>query len=117
MLPWSKNPNSYELVCNLGGIANFKLNFYVGLCAFEADSETRQTTFYNNLIEDNAKTYLNIVSDKPINCFDYRLAIQEWNIAYIAARDTEVISRFTNDPTFTVTFKNSEVTVFKVVNK
>jgi hypothetical protein len=110
-----QNPDAYELVCNLGGTSNVKLSFFVGLCPFTPDSETPQTTFYNSLIENNTKTYLNVVSDAPINCFDYRLALAEWNISYIAARDLQVISRFINDPTFTVVFRNSEVTVLKVV--
>ncbi len=108
--------DAYLLVCSLHGGETAQLRFYVGLCPFSADSQTASADYWNSLIESNAKTYLETVSDQPINCFDYRAAISQWNISYIAITDSKMISRFLNDPTFEVAFENSEVTIFKVVN-
>jgi hypothetical protein len=110
-----ENADSYELVCNLAGNSNTKFTFYVGLCPYSADSDAAQTGDYNSLIENNNLTYLDIVSDTPINCFDYRAAIREWNIAYVIVRDPEAVSRFIDDPMFEAAFKNSQVTIFKIV--
>ena len=110
-----QNPDFYELIYNLHGDSNAQISFFVGLCPFNADSETTQVDYWNSLIENNSKTYLNTVSDSPLNCFDYQAAIKEWNISYIALTDLEMIPRFSSDPTFELVFKNSQVAIFKVI--
>ena len=110
-----QNPDFYELIYNLHGESNAQISFFVGLCPFNADSETTQVDYWNSLIENNSKTYLNTVSDSPLNCFDYQAAIKEWNISYIALTDLEMIPRFSSDPTFELVFKNSQVAIFKVI--
>jgi hypothetical protein len=112
-----ENADSYELVFNLQGAANTKLSFYVGLCPYSSDSATPSTDYYKSLVENNTRTYLDTVSDAPINCFDYRAAIREWNISYVVVMDPVAASRFLKDPMFTVAFSNSQVTVFKTVEK
>ena len=84
-----ENPDNYELVYNLGGNSAAVASFFVGLCPFERNDTANQTGSYNSLIENNANTYLNIVSDQPITCFDYRAAIREWNISYIVVREPQ----------------------------
>ena len=86
----------------------------MGLCPFNVDVESNQAEYWNSLIETNSKTYLNLVSDSPLNCFDYQEAISQWNISYIVIRDFASIPRFSDDPTFTLVFKNEEVSIFKV---
>ena len=56
----------------------------------------------------------NLTEDLLFGVFDYRKAIVDWNIAYIACRDFAVIPKFANDPTFSRVFINEEVSVFKV---
>ncbi|MGD6851640.1 MAG: hypothetical protein ACQCN6_06235 [Candidatus Bathyarchaeia archaeon] len=107
---------AYLLVCNLRGSSTAQMRFYVGLCPFTVDAQTPGIDYWNSLIENNSKTYLDSVSNQPINCFDYRTAISQWNISYIALTDSKLIPRFSDDPTFEPAFENSEVTVFKVVN-
>jgi hypothetical protein len=106
--------DSYELVFNLDGQADTKLSFYVGLCPYISGLETPSVDYYNSLIENNSKSYNNVVYDMPINCFDYQTAIRQWNISYVALRDPGAISRLMYDPAFEVAFSNSQVTVFKV---
>lgn len=112
-----ENPDFYQLIYNLKGNSSAQASFFVGLCPFKVEQENNQSNDWNSLIENNSKTYLNTVSDLPLNCFDYQVAIHEWNISYVALRDFEGITRFSNDPTFTMVFKNSQVAIFKVVNR
>jgi hypothetical protein len=109
-----ENPDFYQLIWNLQGNSTAKTSFLVGLCPFNADVESNQAEYWNNLIETNSKTYLNFVSDSPLNCFDYQEAISQWNISYIVIRDFASIPRFSDDPTFTLVFKNAQVAIFKV---
>ncbi|MDR1993182.1 MAG: hypothetical protein LBQ98_06795 [Nitrososphaerota archaeon] len=108
-----ENLEFYELVCNLGGQSKVRFSFFVGLCPFSVESDNPSVGVYEDLIVDNAKTYLDRVADLPLSCFDYQRAIAEWNIDYVVLRDTKEVSRFLNDPLFEVVFKNSEVTIFR----
>jgi hypothetical protein len=109
-----ENPDAYELVFNLAGKSTTEISFYVGLCQFNADGATNQNGFYKELIENNTRNYMNVVSDQKIECFDYRAALQQWNISYVAVRDADVIERFSSDSTFKVAYQNSEVSIFEV---
>lgn len=60
---------------------------------------------------------MDIVSDEPINCFDYQAALRQNNIGYIVLRDSEITNRFKEDPTFKEVFDNSEVSVYEVIKK
>ena len=51
----------------------------------------------------------------PLNSFDYRMAIRQWNISYIAVSDSELNSRFSNDPIYETAFKNEQITIYKIV--
>ncbi len=110
-----ENADFYELVCNLKGQSSAQFSFFIGLYPFVAESENPQTDFYYSLIENYSKTYLEKVSDSPLNYFDYQAAIKQWSISYVVLRDSEAVARFTDDPTFELAFRNSEVAVFKVV--
>jgi len=110
-----ENPDFYEVVCNLGGQSKVEFSFFVGLCPYEATLDNPQIDFYNSLIEYNTKTYRNTVGDLPINYFDYKEAVEKWNIDYIVLRDTQDVNRFLNDPMFELIFKNSETTIFRVI--
>jgi hypothetical protein len=109
-----QNPDSYELVYNLGGNSTANVNFFVGLCQFNPDLELTELNYLNSFIENNTQNYFNKTVDLPLSCFDYRAAIKQWNISYIAVRDATQIPRFTNDPTFSLAFKNDEVAIFKI---
>jgi hypothetical protein len=112
-----QNADSYELVFSLGGKTSAQATFYAGLYPFKpnnSDIGISQSSFYEGLIGNSTNTYLTKVSDYPVECFDYRAALAQWNIDYIVVRDPTVIERFSTDATFKVAYKNSEVTIFKV---
>jgi hypothetical protein len=106
-----ENPNSYELVFSLDGKNTVQVQFYVGLCPIPADAESDAL---QGLVANNTKTYLTAISDLPLDYFDYKATIEEWNVSYIVARDSDAISRLANDSLFSLVFKNSEIAIFKV---
>jgi len=46
--------------------------------------------------------------------FNYQAELKINNISYVAVRDSEMIMKFANDPTFSLVFINNEVSIFKV---
>ena len=112
-----ENPNSYELVYNLGGKSTVQVQFFVGLDNYQAYAANIQVKNLQDLILNNTKTYLTKVSNSPLTFFDYKTAIQEWNISYIIVRNTESISRLVKDPILNLVFNNNEVAIFKVKHK
>ena len=109
-----ENPNSYELVCNLDGKTSVQAQFYVGLSQYQAYPENTQTKYLQSLITSNKETYLHRVSNESIDFFDYKTAIEEWNISYIIIRNAATIPRLAKDSLFSLVFKNSEVAIFEV---
>ena len=110
-----QTPDFYELIYNLQGKSTAEISFFVGLSQFNPDFETNQADYWNSLIENNSQSYLDKISDLPLNCFDYQAAIRDWKISYIAIRDFDSIPRFTDDPMFTLVFKNDQVAIFKII--
>jgi hypothetical protein len=113
-ITFQENAEFYELICNLEGNSNAVLQFYVGLVPFEPNSDIDQASYHKSLIENNTRTYLEKVSDYPINCFDYKAAINQYNISYVAVQDSSSLPRFQDDPTYSLAFKNNEVSIYKV---
>ena len=109
-----QNSDFYDLIYNLDGNSTAQITFSVGLSQFNPDLELTQLNYLNSLIENNTQNYQNKISDLPLTCFDYRAAIQQWNISYIALRDLTQLPRFADAPLFTLDFKNDEVAIFKV---
>jgi hypothetical protein len=113
----SENPSSLELLYNLGGKFEAEMQFFVGVYQYRSNpnlTEKAQADYIQNLIANNTKSYLNKVSDLPLDIFDYRVSIIDWNISYILLRDPESIPRFANDPLFSLVFINKDVAVLMV---
>ena len=54
------------------------------------------------------------ISDLSLDVFDYQKAVSDWNISYVACRDSEILPKFVNDPVFSLVFINDEVAIFTV---
>lgn len=83
------------------------------------DSKTEKTL--NELMMKNLDGYQKEVDDKTketlpktLYVFDYKEALTERDISYVAVRDPEIISKFVNDPAYDLLFINNEVKIFKV---
>jgi hypothetical protein len=110
-----ENPESYQLIFNLQGNSTSEITFFVGLYEFNPHSESNQANYWNSLIENKSKRYLDKTLDLPLNCFDYQTAIKDWNISYIVLRSFEAIPRFSDDSMFALVFKNEKVAIFKTI--
>ncbi len=52
--------------------------------------------------------------NEPIVTFDYKTAMQQYNVSYVVNRDLALNPKFECDPVFNLVFINSEVAIFKV---
>ena len=64
------------------------------------------------MLADNLSSSQEKIADLPIEVFDYRTALQEFNVSYIACRKTDLIPKFANDPAFSLVFINDDVAIF-----
>jgi len=111
-----QNRDFYELIFNLNGNSTAEASFFVGNCQFNPDYAVTQADYWNSLIENNSKSHLNVAADLSLQFFDYQVAIRQRNISYIVMRDSESAQRFFGDPLFSLVYKNSKVSVFKVLD-
>jgi hypothetical protein len=52
--------------------------------------------------------------DENYYVFDYRQALQEWNVSYVVCRVSSMYPKYLDDPMFSLVFINEEVAIFKV---
>ena len=115
-----ENPSGLEFRYNLHGDAFAQIQLFVSafsvsdLQSIYQDVVIWENPYLNELMTNNTKTYLNPVGDSSIEVFDYRKALGDWNISYVACRDSAILPKFSRDPIFSTVFINTEVAVFKV---
>ncbi len=76
--------------------------------------DPRTITGLAQVMEDNVASYQMRVKAPELDVFDYRKALADWNVFYIAVRDSEIIPKFARDPAFSLLFINDEVAIFIV---
>jgi hypothetical protein len=114
-----ENPSSLEITYNLGGNSAGEMNFYAGVYEYKANpsselTEDEQEAFYEELVANHTRTYLDKLSDSPLDIFDYRQALTAQNVSYVVIRDSEQFPRLAKDPMFSLVFINNEVAIFQV---
>jgi hypothetical protein len=73
--------------------------------------------FLAKLINYNAEFYQQPKQppqDRELVVFDYKEALEEWNVSYLAVRDAAINLKFTGDPKFSLVFISGEVAIFAV---
>jgi hypothetical protein len=65
-------------------------------------------------MSENLASYLKKAQGLDLDVFDYKATLSEWNISYVAIRNSEIIPKFASDPAFSLLFINNEVAVFNV---
>jgi hypothetical protein len=108
-----ENPDFYELVFRLNGSPMSQALFYVGYSQYTAIGGN-QTSSLQTLIAQNTQNYNKPTVNLPLGVFNYQVAMEKWNISYVAIRGSELVPRFAEDQSFSLVFKNSEVSVFRV---
>ena len=118
-----ENPSGLWLSYNLQGKSSGTIQLFVS--AFSVSdkpefyqNEATKAKFINDILSDNLQSYLNPNQngnqDLDIDVFDYRNALSDWNVSYVAVRDSEIIPKFARDPAFSLLFINDEVAIFMV---
>jgi hypothetical protein len=120
-----ENPSGLEFVYNLHGNTSAELQLFVSAfsvsdspATYPADTLIWENPYLNGLLDGNVANYLFPDQDQSrataLDALDYRAALVDWNISYIACRDSGLYPKFAKDPAFSTVFINNEVAVFKV---
>jgi hypothetical protein len=114
-----ENPSSLEMVYNMNGNALGEMGFYAGVYQYAENPkpdtpQEQQSAYFQAIVTSHTQTYLDKLSDAPLDVFDYRQALIEQNVSYVAVRDSEQFPRFAKDPAFSLVFINNEVAIFQV---
>ncbi|MEM2108273.1 MAG: hypothetical protein QXL10_03195 [Candidatus Bathyarchaeia archaeon] len=123
-----ENPCIFELDYNLGGASKAEIQLLASAFSVTNDPDVyknSKTTERNMtaIVVENLKAFkeghlLKLPQENTANCtidvFNYKEALSNWHISYIACRDLELIPKFARDPTFNLVFINDEVAIFEV---
>ncbi|MCW4046437.1 MAG: glycosyltransferase family 39 protein [Candidatus Bathyarchaeota archaeon] len=115
-----ENPCIFELDYNMQGKTRGEIQFSATAYSVTDRLEYYQSPevtadYFNKIIIENLNTYQKIAPDSPaLDVFDYRKAVADWNVSYIACRDSEIMPKFADDPAFGLVFINDAVAVFMV---
>jgi hypothetical protein len=114
------NPCIFLLDYNLQGKAKAEIQMTVSAYSVSDNleiyqSQEKKDQYFNDIIRGNLDSYQGRAPDSPlVNVFDYQKAVDDWDISYIACRDSKVIPKFAKDPTFNLVFINTDVAIFMV---
>ena len=117
---FESNPLILDLRYNLQGEPKADLALSVAAYSVSDDlsyyrDQATKEQFFDRLMTENLASRGTPISDSPVECFDYRTAVQAYNVSYVVVRDfVDVAPRFENDPAFSRVFINDEVAVFMV---
>jgi hypothetical protein len=114
-----ENPCILGLLYNLQGESKGEIQISVSAYSVTDDPQYYQNPeitadYFNKIITDNLNSSQEPISDLPLDVFNYQKAMNDWNISYIACRDSEIIPKFVNDPAFSLVFINNDVAIFMV---
>ena len=122
----NQNPSGLGFYYNLHGDSSAEIQLFVSAFSVSDTQSLYENTvpsenpYLNNILDENVKEYLNPQKDGDsklsLDFFDYRKALFDWRISFIACRDSSVMKKFLDDPIFSRVFINHEVAVFKVRN-
>ena len=114
-----ENPCILELDYNLQGRSKGEIQISVSAYSVTDDPKIYQDPeikagYFNEIITKNLNLPQEPIADLPLDVFDHQKAVQDWNISYVACRDSELIPKFAKDPAFSLVFINDAVAVFMV---
>jgi hypothetical protein len=113
------NPCILSLLYNLQGASKSNIQISVSAYSVSDDQQiyqdaAKKADYFNTIITGNLNSSQETLSDASLDVFDYKKAVSDWNISYIACRDSEILPKFVNDPAFSLVFINDEVAIFTV---
>jgi hypothetical protein len=113
------NPCILSLLYNLQGESKGDIQISVSAYSVSDDPKiyqdaTKKADYFNTIVTDNLNSPQEPLSDAALDVFDYKKAVNEWNISYVACRESEIIPKFAKDPSFSLVFINNDVAIFMV---
>jgi hypothetical protein len=108
----SQNPCITQLSYDLQGRSTVEIQILVGMFPVKA-SEIQNPSVLEKALTANLQN-LPTVPALPITNFDYKSALQQYNVSYVVNLDSELNPKYADDPEFSLAFINPEVTIFKV---
>jgi hypothetical protein len=115
-----ENPCIFALDYNLQGKTKAEIQMAVSAYSVSDNlefyqSQEKKDQYFNNIITNNLNSYQEQIPNSPsLDVFNYQKAVNNWNISYIACRDSEIIPKFAKDSAFSLVFINDEVAIFHV---
>ncbi len=111
----NSSKNHFEMSFNLNNPQQATVNFYVSVFEYpNLGSTTATQAGLQELFNANTKNYTEKTADLPLDVYDYREAIADLNVSYVALRDFSQLPRFANDPLFSLVYVNKEVAILQV---
>jgi hypothetical protein len=115
----AENPSGLNLKYLFDEENNAKLQLLIGVFSVTNNqaiyqSKELRNNYFVKVMSSNLDSYQEEISNLPIEVFSYTDAILDWNISYIACRDSALTPKFARDPAFSLIFINDEVAIFKV---
>jgi hypothetical protein len=108
----SQNPCITQLSYNLQNNSSAQLQILVGIFAV-SKSDTNDSSDLDGTLKANLQNPAT-APDLPLTTFDYKIALQRYNISYIANLDFELNRKYAADPGFSLAFMNDKVAIYKV---
>jgi hypothetical protein len=109
-----QDPCITQLSYSLEGKSWAEIQILVGIYSVsESDNQNSMNPSDLGTLRSNMQNLMS-VPDLPLTTFDYEVALQQYNVSYIANRDFELNRKYADDPRFSLVFVNSEVAIFKV---
>ena len=115
----SENPSGLYLNYLFNEENSVKIKLSIGVFSVTDNpmiyqSQETRNNYLKEVIFTNLISHQEELSTSPIEVFSYSEAIINWDISYIAVRDSAIIPKFARDPGFGLVFINDEVAIFRV---
>jgi len=111
-------PYNDNLQYSLGGTSQGKIEFAATTSSVSDDPDIyKDQDSINNFLIPIIEANLNMPrqpNSSSITTFDYQIAMQYYNISYIATRVSDLNPKFIGDHNFSLVFINDKVAIFKV---
>jgi hypothetical protein len=108
----SQNPCITQLSYNLQGKSSAVIQILVGLYSV-SDRDIQNSSVLRETLTANLQNPPTS-PDLPITLFDYKVALQQYNVSYVVNSDFELNRKYLGDPEFSLAFINNKIAFFKV---
>ncbi|MCL2359059.1 hypothetical protein [Candidatus Bathycorpusculum sp.] len=110
-----QNPCTTQLTYNLQDKSKGEIQILLGMFPI-SDSELQNSTATSDLRQMLSANLQNppTAPELPITTFDYKTALQQYNVSYLVNCNFELNPKYANDPEFSLAFINNKIAIFNV---